>query len=299
VETGPEIQIEIFTPYIGGLELLGKTLESVRRQTFLNWKLTIVDNSSEGSSVAELIEEIGDSRISSFCVVERQTMVQNWNNCLNASVNDLVILCHSDDEWENNFLHELLEIAAIYPNAAAYFSTGYTINSAGDKVFNLADWYKGHLMRHFSDRFVLQGEKGLRKLSQGNFVFCSTTCFRRLENGFTKFDPRWKFAPDYKLLLELLLDNHQIVGTKLANCRYRRHREQATIAIEKASARFEEESELYRWLAIASNELGMDSVTRTANRSVSLRLNMLYFASKCMLRRHVRKSWHYLRLAFK
>jgi glycosyltransferase involved in cell wall biosynthesis len=289
--------IGIFIPYIAGKELLLKTLASVLSQTDTDWRLTIVDNSSESEAVLLLPPDLQDQRISIHRVIEKLSMVENWNRCIALATTRLFVICHSDDEWEDSYLSTIRQLATKYPDASAYTCGGFAIDLDSKPKFSLAEWYKSWISRSLSPDGLLRGELGAKELAKGNFIFCSVFCFVKKYDKPHWFDNQYQFVPDYEMTFRLIFNNESIAYSSAKLCKYRRHNSQATINLEKNFSRFEEEIKFYQSLTEKSRERNWNSVARISQRCIGLRINILVYALRNLLKRKPRIFLHYLALA--
>jgi glycosyltransferase involved in cell wall biosynthesis len=93
-------EISIVTPTHNRSDLLLRTLSSVRRQTFSNWEMLIVDD-GDGSGLraaAEVVHASGDARIRAFAN-RGNGQVDARNTALEHARGRIVHLLDDDDRW--------------------------------------------------------------------------------------------------------------------------------------------------------------------------------------------------------
>ena len=107
--------VHIYIPTFNRKELVIKTIDSVIKQNYKSWKLTIVDNCSTDGTFEE-IKKIYDGLISSKKISiykNKRTIKQglNWNRLFDFLKKDddyFMLLC-SDDLLDPSFLHYGIE----------------------------------------------------------------------------------------------------------------------------------------------------------------------------------------------
>lgn len=112
--------VSVITPVYNGARYLAEAIESVLRQTFTNWRYTIVDNRSddETGEIARRYAEL-DPRISIVETPEFLPVIANWNfsvQQLPPSARYCKIL-HADDLLLPNCLEEMVAAGEEYPCA--------------------------------------------------------------------------------------------------------------------------------------------------------------------------------------
>ena len=179
-----------------------------------------------------------------------------------------------------------------YPYASALFPNAKIIDAGGRSASMLADRVKEHLLQRLpGDDYALSGESGSHTLLRGNFIFCPAVCFNRERLGLYGFNERWRMVPDLELYLRLLIDGHQLAGSKQVGLYYRRHEEQATAKYQATGERFDEEFALYRQFASAYSAKGWRIAAKAARRAVILKLHVLKEAASRLLRGRFTAAW--------
>ncbi len=86
------MKFSVLLPTRNRLDLLSRAIETVRRQDYDNWEIIVSDNFSE-ENIASYIQLLGDSRIKYFRTDCFIPVTDNWNNALNNSMGDYIIVC--------------------------------------------------------------------------------------------------------------------------------------------------------------------------------------------------------------
>ena len=100
------MKFSVLLPTHNRLDLLKFAIESVIKQSYGNWELIISDNDSS-DNVAEHIQQLNENRIKYYKTEEYINVTQNWNNALNNSTGDYVIMLGDDDALIPNCLSSL------------------------------------------------------------------------------------------------------------------------------------------------------------------------------------------------
>ena len=134
--------LTIAIPYYRGREYLKLAIESVRGQESTGWHLLVCDDGAEDSGAGRAIEELvasyRDDRLRYHRSESGPGMVRNWNRCLDLAETDLVSLLHADDQLLPDYAGLMLELAAAYPEAAAFYCRAHIIDAAGPTSHTVA-----------------------------------------------------------------------------------------------------------------------------------------------------------------
>lgn len=287
--------ITLAVPYYSGFELFRRTLRSIAAQTHPACRVLVVDDSPSGLSREERaeIEVLVGPTLPLRLLRNQQNlgMARTWNRCLDDAETDLVTIVHSDDELEPGYAAAMVRLAAEHPSACALFAGAKIIGAEGHAAFSFPDLYKELLIPRHGEALVLSGDRALRSILRGNYIFCPSVCYRRSRLRQERFDPRFRMVLDIDLTTRLLLQGETLVGVPRARLyRYRRHEQNATQHLTKELTRFTEESELYLELAVRAAARGYARAARTARRRWIIQANLLF----CIARDAVQRDGHEL-----
>ena len=220
----------------------------------------------------------------------------NWNFAVEHARTSWVTVLHQDDVLHPDYTHIIAQLLQKYPYATAAFTHAQIIDAEGEPYSTLADRIKERLLKRVpGDDYVLSGESGSRTLLRGNFIFCPAVCFNRERLGLHGFNERWRMVPDLELYLRLLIDGHQLAGSKQVGLYYRRHDEQATAKYQASGQRFDEEFALYRQFSADYEAQGWRMAAKTARRAVILKLHVLKDLASRVLRGRFKGIWALVR----
>lgn len=110
--------ISIITPTFNRIHLLGETIESVRRQTYAQWEMIIVDDGST-DPIRQLVESYDDPRLSFHAFEHSGNYAIARNRGLKFSQGDIIAFLDSDDLWASQKLARIVDIFS--SNASSQF----------------------------------------------------------------------------------------------------------------------------------------------------------------------------------
>ena len=90
------MKFSVLLPTRNRLELLRYAIETVRRQDYADWEIVVSDNASE-EDIAGHVRSLGDARIRYFRTQTFVPVTDNWNNALEKSTGDYVVMLGDDD----------------------------------------------------------------------------------------------------------------------------------------------------------------------------------------------------------
>ncbi len=96
--------------------LLPTCLESLRAQTFTDWRAVIGDNASTDRSV-EIVRSFADPRFELVCRPANVGYIRNTNRLIDGIDSEFVAILHSDDWWEPDFLRQMVGLLEETPAA--------------------------------------------------------------------------------------------------------------------------------------------------------------------------------------
>jgi glycosyltransferase involved in cell wall biosynthesis len=105
LENQPKITIAI--PTFNRAVLLGQTIDSVLKQSYVSIEIIVSDNCSTDNT-SEVVAAYRDKRIVYFRQAENLGMVGNWNFCLQQATGEYFLLLSDDDLLEENSIESLL-----------------------------------------------------------------------------------------------------------------------------------------------------------------------------------------------
>ena len=92
---GERPRLTITIPYFRGIDYLREAIESVQRQTLVDWELIVVDDHSP-EPAEQLVLALHDPRVSYVRNEQNLGLSGNWNRCLTLATTPL-----SGGEWRS------------------------------------------------------------------------------------------------------------------------------------------------------------------------------------------------------
>ena len=290
--------ISFAVPYYSAPEYLREALESLLSQTHLNWEAVVVDDASP-NSVADLIAEFNDRRITYVRNETNLGLAANWNKALALTNAPLVCILHSDDLLEPQYASTMVDLMTTNPDATAGHCRVSIIGADGLPRRTLTDAVKQVIQPKAKGLVVSVGEDGLASMLRGSWIYCPTLCFRRSHLPSVPFDNSWRFMLDFDLIAQIFLNGQQIIGTTSKLYRYRRHDGAQTRVLTNELTRFEEELAFYGQMYRAAKERQWLTAQRHAKRARVIRLHLLLQVAARLVRLRFVSAVRALRLVFR
>ena len=290
--------ISFAVPYYSAPEYLREALESLLSQTHLNWEAVVVDDASP-NSVADLIAEFNDRRITYVRNETNLGLAANWNKALALTNAPLVCILHSDDLLEPQYASTMVDLMTTNPDATAGHCRVSIIGPDGLPRRTLTDAVKQVIQPKAKGLVVSVGEDGLASMLRGSWIYCPTLCFRRSHLPSVPFDNSWRFMLDFDLIARIFLNGQQIIGTTSKLYRYRRHDGAQTRVLTNELTRFEEELAFYGQMYRAAKERQWLTAQRHAKRATVIRLHLLLQVAARLVRLRFASAARALRLVFR
>lgn len=109
------MKFSVLLPTRNRLEYLKYAVETVRRQDYDNWEIIISDNCSEDDIVG-YVDSLADNRILYVRTPSFVPVTENWNNALNHSDGDYVVMLGDDDGLLPGYFSTLLQTFEQFPD---------------------------------------------------------------------------------------------------------------------------------------------------------------------------------------
>jgi glycosyltransferase involved in cell wall biosynthesis len=124
------MRFSVLLPTRNRLDLLTYAIETVRGQDYNDWEIVVSDNASE-QDIASYIRSLNEPRIKYVRTQSFIPVTENWNNALNNSSGDYIVMLGDDDCLLQGFfrtMHSIIEEFhypdSIYTNALLYAYPG-------------------------------------------------------------------------------------------------------------------------------------------------------------------------------
>ena len=183
--------IDIILPNYNSEDFLEKTIKSIIQQSFVNWNLIIVDDSSNSKTKKILKKYLKHKKIKIFFLKKNKGTGYCRNLAIKKSKNSFIAFIDSDDLWMKNKLN--YQISFMKKNNLSFTYTNY-------KTFGLKN-KKINVPKKFT----------YREFIKNTSIATSTMMVKRSLIGKTKFTDT-KICEDYYFKCKLL------TKTKYAYC---------------------------------------------------------------------------------
>jgi glycosyltransferase involved in cell wall biosynthesis len=131
--SGP--QVGLFIPVRNGELYLEECITSIRRQTFTDWRLTIVDNCSTDSTRSIVERHASDSRITYFRNEKDLGSIGNFNRCLEMVDTEFYSMLSHDDFFRlPDALEQALRAMQAHPGIAVIYSDVEWVDETGTRI---------------------------------------------------------------------------------------------------------------------------------------------------------------------
>ncbi len=180
--------------------LIMETIESIRRQTFTNWELIIIDDGSEDNT-EEIISQINDERIK-FHKAGRIGIGGKIKNIgLQKATGELIAFIDSDDLWAASKLEKQIAAFQQYPDAWFCLTGGYNFRIYGKPVNY---FYRRHEGIRYDNVFISCFQSQVAAFTQALMIrkqCISVTGVFKEEKSFSDIDFIYKLAFYFKAII--------------------------------------------------------------------------------------------------
>ena len=118
------MKFSVLLPTRNRLEYLRYAVASVLKQDYQNWEIIISDNFSD-EDIKGYIDSLNDPRIKFFRTSSFITVTDNWNNALEKSTGDYVIMLGDDDCLLSGYFTTCLKLLHDYKSPDVLYSSAY------------------------------------------------------------------------------------------------------------------------------------------------------------------------------
>jgi len=153
------MKFSVLLPTRNRLNLLTYAIETVRRQDYANWEIIVSDNFSE-EDIEGYVRSLNDPRIKYFRTNSFVPVTDNWNNALEHSDGDYVVMLGDDDCLMKGYFSTLKKLIEnfngpdfVYTNAFLYAYPGVLPDSPNGflRPYAFAPFFK-----HAKEPFLLE-----------------------------------------------------------------------------------------------------------------------------------------------
>jgi glycosyltransferase involved in cell wall biosynthesis len=162
------MNVAIKIPTYNSEKTILDTLKSFINQTYVNFTIYIFDNCSTDNTL-NLIESLRESRIRIIKSEKNYGYAWNFNRCLAATGEELMLFAHSDDIYHPKFLEINLEILMFNENSLIFSNAIFFKDKLRSSKLSLDINTKIQI-----DNYNSQEDLVKKVVTNGNFMFCPT-----------------------------------------------------------------------------------------------------------------------------
>jgi glycosyltransferase involved in cell wall biosynthesis len=118
------MKFSVLLPTRNRLEYLRYAIETVRRQDYADWEIVVSDNCSE-EDIGGYVRSLGDDRIRYLRTDQPIPVTDNWNNALEHSEGDYIVMLGDDDGLLPGYFSRLLDSFRSHPDADYVYGGAY------------------------------------------------------------------------------------------------------------------------------------------------------------------------------
>ncbi|HEU5471777.1 MAG TPA: glycosyltransferase [Actinophytocola sp.] len=269
------MSVHFVVPYYVDPKYLFELIESVRKQTRDDWKLTIVDDQYPGTAARDYIAELDDPRIEWVQNEQNLGTTGNTTKCLTMGKLKYLTVMGADDALEPNYVEVVVNAFERHPDAIMVHPGVNLVDGDGNPTDSLADRIKRLVSRSAWRHDELDGPTAARSLMRGNWLYCPAMCYRTDVVPRAQQVGQYASIADLAWTIDMLLGGGTMAMDKTPVFRYRRHQANHSSQHAKTLARFDEEQRYYAAAARKLRETGWTRAARAARLHLTTRLHAL------------------------
>ena len=186
-------KVSIIMPTYNRKNIISESINSVINQTFKNFELIIIDDGSDDGTEEYIFKQYAsyiESKNIKYFKLNHKGVSAARNFGLNNSSGNLIAYLDSDNQWDCNFLHIMVNELNIHEDSNCAY--------CGVKVNN----------RTKNKEYILNDEFDRKKLLKSNFIDLNSFIHaRQLYDNFGGFDTNLKRLVDWDLLIRYTKKN--------------------------------------------------------------------------------------------
>ena len=297
--------VSIIIPTYNQAQYLGRTIESVLAQSFKDYEIIVINDSSTDTT-AQVLKTYPDERIRIKTMPTNLGPAVTRNVGLEMAQGEFIAFLDSDDLWYPEMLLTMIAYFKGHPGTDIVFGAYHYINEAGQRIGSTG----------YPSKFRPKPGADLLPVLVvlGNIVHMSASMVRyRCFETYGSFDPSLKRSMDWELWIRMAANNCKIDMIDTVVACYRRHTSNITRVphqMEKAArqvldkvfsdealavrlAGLEHHAYIDAWLRIA--ELSFEAGLNSETHKYTVRAEELYRNAP----RNIELSLRYLEILFR
>jgi glycosyltransferase involved in cell wall biosynthesis len=197
----PSVKISVCIPTYNGAEFVANAIESILAQTFADFELLVVDDSSSDTTM-DIVRSFPDPRMRICRNEKRLGIPGNWNRCLSLAQGEYICLFHQDDVMLPENLQRKVQVLA------SDTTIGFVHSAAKMLLEDSAPTVLDNWIEDTDHDFVTDGVTYFRKLFfHGNLICASAVVARcQLLLDLGGFDEQLSYTPDYEMWMKAAVE---------------------------------------------------------------------------------------------
>lgn len=293
------MSVHIVVPYYMDPKYLFELIESVRKQTRDDWRLTIVDDQYPGTAAKDYIAELDDPRIEWIQNEKNLGTTGNSSYCITLGELKYMTVMGADDALEPNYVETVQNAFERHPEAIMVHPGVTVVDSEGNPTDSLADRIKRVVSKSAWKQDELDGPTAARSLMRGNWLYCPAMCFRTDVVSRAEMLGDFASIADLAWVMDMLLGGGTMAMDPTPAFRYRRHAGNHSSQHAKSVLRFAEEQRYYLAMSKRLKEHGWRKAARAARLHPTTRLHAMRSAVGAVASRDIKLTAKLTRLALR
>ena len=263
--------VQIFIPCFNSKATLPRTLKSILAQTVENFKVILVDNASSDDS-GSVFSAFDDDRFSVIRFEENVSLGANFNRCIELASAKYFCIMHADDEYEPNYLENMIYSLDHAPSVSMAFCNANIIDEGSRRRLSVKNEIKKRASKMTSTQYA--GGKGVLWLADYNKVIAPSVMFRTSSKSlFETYRMDLKFTLDWDFYFRILQEGGEILHVSQTLFNYRIHKNQQTAALIASMEKYYEMRTILDRIYAEVDKLGLNLESRKY-RSLGLTIFM-------------------------
>ena len=200
-------KVSIVLPNYNYARYLDERIQSLLNQTYSDFELIILDDTSTDNSIEVIEKYTGDTRVKTKFYSENSGLpYKRWNDGADLAQGEYLLIAGADDSCHPTLLEKLVEKLDAHPSVGLAFSQSLETDIDGNYVCSLVEWTNHLDLERWKADFIEEGKNELQYLLfQCTIPNASSVLMRRevfIKAG--KFDVNLRLAADYLLWIKML-----------------------------------------------------------------------------------------------
>ena len=247
------ITFSLVIPFGGNPDLLMKTVESVLKQSYVDWNLLII-NDGTGVDLHEILKPNID-KIEVLSLPEKIGIAKIFDLAIDKLSGEVGMILGADDLLEENFLLGMCEAWITSPYVALVHPKVITIDEDSRIKVGFVDHFK-RIISPTNYKRIVHGRILLYSLLNGNWMYFTSSTFSVSKLKSYRFKPDFQIAMDWELALRMAMAGETFGYCKDSIFYYRRHRDSFSMLKEFSAMRLREEVKVVYDFGLYARKLG-------------------------------------------